>query len=221
MLKVILFDLDGTLLNTLDDITMVMNDLLKKFDCPIHQCDEYRWLVGRGLHNLVYDALPETRKHIADAVYSEAHSIFALRGVGTATLYPEVLETLDALKHAGVLMAVVSNKPHEAVEAIIDELGIRAYFFGVYGGKRHGPLKPHPESVMPAITAVQTLLPHCKLSEIALLGDSNVDIETACNAHIVPLGAGWGFRGVQELTEAGASVILMSIKELLPLIQQL
>ncbi len=221
MLKAILFDLDGTLLNTLDDITLVMNDLLRKFDCPIHRKEDYRWLVGRGLHNLVYDALPETRKDLANAMYKEAHSIFAARGIGTATLYPGVLETLDALKHAGVVMAVVSNKPHEAVEAIIDELGIRAYFFGVYGGQHHVPLKPHPASVLPAIAAIQKLIPHCALSEIALLGDSNVDIETARNAHIVPLGAGWGFRGVQELTEAGASVILMSIKELLPLIHQL
>ncbi|HRV28682.1 MAG TPA: HAD family hydrolase, partial [Spirochaetia bacterium] len=172
----------------------------------------------RGLHNLVYDALPETKKDLAETVYKEAHAIFAQRGVGTATLYPGVMETLDTLKLAGIALAVVSNKPHEAVGAIIDELGIREYFVGVYGGQRHIPLKPHPESIQPAIETVQKLIPHCNLSEIALLGDSNVDMETAHNAHIVPLGAGWGFRGVQELTEAGASVILMSIKELIPLL---
>lgn len=221
MLKAILFDLDGTLLDTLDDITLVMNDLLHKFACPVHSKDEYRRLVGRGLHHLVYDALPATGKQLADEVYAEAYSIFAHRGVGTATLYPEVVATLDTLKQAGIAMAIVSNKPHEAVAAIIDELRIRKYFFGIYGGQQHVPLKPHPEAVLPAITAIQTSIPHCKRSEIALLGDSDVDMVTARNAHIVPLGAGWGFRGVQELTEAGASVMLMSIKELVPLIRLL
>ena len=218
MIKALLFDLDGTLLNTLDDITLVMNELLEAFGCQPHSREAYRWLVGRGLHNLVYDALPEAKKHLADAVYSEAHARFAHRGVGTATLYPGVLETLDTLYNMKIPMAVVSNKPEIAVTEIITELNMNNYFFGIYGGANREFLKPHPQSVLPAITTIQTIIPDCKLSEIALLGDSDVDIVTAKNTGIVPLGAGWGFRGIPELAQAGAAVILMSIQELIPLI---
>lgn len=218
MLRALLVDLDGTLLNTLDDITRVMNEVLATFGCPAHTSNEYRYLVGRGLHALVYDALPEAKKNLADAVYSEAHARFAKRGVGTAVLYPGVLETLEALHAMNIMMAIVSNKPETAVTAIINELQLSRFFFGIYGGTNREFLKPHPQAVLPAITKIQACMPECKLSEIALLGDSDVDMLTARNANIVPLGAGWGFRGIQELTKAGASVILMTIAELVPLI---
>lgn len=217
MIHAIIFDLDGTLLDTLGDIALVMNELLHRYGATSHPIDSYRLLVGRGLNNLVYDALPDNMKNIAETMYQEALDIFSTRGVGTAVLYPGVRETLQALRSKGLPLAVLSNKPEAAVKAIIKELNMEDFFCLIAGANPDTPLKPHPDSVLPIVRYLQSLKPGCEIASIALLGDSDVDMRTAKNAGLLALGAAWGFRGASELAGAGADIMLNTIRDIVPL----
>ena len=217
MIQAVIFDLDGTLLDTLGDIALVMNELLERHGATPHDKDAYRLFVGRGLNNLVYDALPDARKDDAEKLYREALGIFASRGVGIAVLYPGVRETLEALRSKGLPLPLRSNKPEAAVKAIIKELNMEDFFCLIAGATPDIPLKPHPDSVLPIVRQLQRLVPGCASASIAFVGDSDVDMRTAKNAGLYAVGAAWGFRGAAELAEAGADIILAKIRELFPL----
>lgn len=200
MIKAILFDLDGTLLNTLADLAAACNSALRALGYPEHAVAEYADFVGNGRHKLVLRMLPanaacdEAMVAKAEALFDDAYHAHLMDATEP---YPGVPELLDALKAGGLKLGVISNKPDAFVQQIITE-----FFPGVFSvicGGADGVLKPNPAGVNKALERLQ-LKPH----EALYVGDSGVDAETAHNAHMDCCGVTWGFRGKEELLCAGA-----------------
>lgn len=211
MYSLYLFDLDGTLINSLDDLADACNWMLSQSGFPTHSLDEYRHFVGNGVYKLVERALPESHrtpeevtafKAVFDARY-EAHCMDKTRP------YPGVPELLKALKTGGFRLAVLSNKSDAFVQAIVSGIFGAGFFDAVRGQLDGIPKKPAPDGVW-------SLLKELSVSrENALfIGDSDVDILTAKNAGLPSAGAVWGFRGREELQKAGADFLVEAPKEI-------
>jgi len=212
MIHGFIFDLDGTLVDTLADIAKGMNNFLRHKGLAVHPMEEYRRMVGRGLLHLITEAVPQTRRNEAKAWYPEVLAIFEDLGAGSSVPYPGVLDTLEKLASVRIPMAVVSNKPDPVTAQVVAQLFPSIPFALVRGGLDGVPVKPHPAGALEAAAAMGL-----KPEDCGFLGDSDVDMQTALAAGMVPLGAAWGFRTRDELKEAGASRLLDGIQELLAL----
>ena len=194
------FDLDGTLINSLADLADSMNEALRLHGFPTHKADAYRYFVGDGVLLLIKRAAPlncpeETLKRLHEA-FSESYS---RRCFHKTKPYDGCRELLSTLLESGCAVAVLSNKPDEFVGRII-----KRYYPGIpfaeVRGKRPGyEKKPDPKALLQMIERQRVLK-----SECLYIGDSNVDVFTAKNAGIRCCGALWGFRGTEELKKAGA-----------------
>jgi phosphoglycolate phosphatase len=212
--KAVLFDLDGTLLDTLQDLATSGNEVLAGRGLPPHPLDAYRIFIGNGMVNLARDVFPpemrpETEDQIA-AVLDEYRAAYSRNWKNTTVPFPGIAGVLDRLIADAVPIGVVSNKAHDftvqCVEAFLDD-----WKWDVLIGARDGhPRKPDPAGALEA-AAVLGVAPQ----ECLFVGDSDVDMMTARNAGMRAIGVSWGFRPVEELLEAGAEVILGSPAELL------
>lgn len=204
-LKAALFDLDGTLLDTLEDLANATNRALASAAYPVHPVSAYRRFVGNGLRTLVSRALPagEDASFALDELVRRTGENYARDWAETTRPYPHIPELLDTLRGKGIPLAVVTNKPHDWTLLMLDHYFPGQPFAFVQGATPRIPHKPDPAG---ALKAAHNL--NVTPEEAAFLGDSNVDMHTARNAHMLALGAAWGFRGAEELREAGADHIL-------------
>ncbi|WP_320170289.1 HAD family hydrolase [Maridesulfovibrio sp.] len=207
----VIFDLDGTLLYTLEEIATVGNNALAGFGYATHPVSAYRNFVGSGARVLALRILPEeartpeNHERVFAAVLDEFERL-----LNTLTRpYSGIPEVLDLLQVAGKKLAVLSNKPDAFTKAAMAEFLPDTDFFEIRGGSPDFPLKPAPDGAL-AIAANMGIAPE----HIVFVGDSDVDIKTAINAGMIPVGAGWGFRGPEELAAAGASVVFSNPGEL-------
>lgn len=211
MYKVAIFDLDGTLLNTLKDLADACNFALRSHGFSEHQIDEYKYFLGNGAYKLVERALPMDKKdgETVDKVLTEFKKYYEKHKSDFTKPYDGIEELLIALKETGIKTAVVSNKPHEfAVEIVERYFG---KFFDIVFGKREGYLaKPDPTTVIETLNYFK-----CKKEEAVYIGDSDVDMFTGKNAGLFSIGVAWGFRGARELSAAGANKIVYTSEELL------
>jgi phosphoglycolate phosphatase len=202
--KLVMFDLDGTLLDTLADLAHATNGALQQLGFPAHPVDAYRYFVGDGVENLVKRALPE-QNHTPDTIAAcrtLMRAEYARRWADNTIPYPGVPELLTALTQRGIPMAVLSNKPdYFAVEMVAKFLG-DWHFEIVRGALADVPIKPDP---MAALEIVRRL--HIEPAECLYLGDTCTDMRTAVNAGFYPIGATWGFRPAEELLESGAKAL--------------
>ncbi len=209
----VIFDLDGTLLDTLEDLADAMNTVLAEHHWPTHPLDAYRRFVGNGVTMLVRRAMPEEERRedrrVAEIV-SEMREVYARGWANKTKPYHGIDHLLNALRDKSVPMTVLSNKPHDATLAMVDHFFPADLFRMVMGARPDKPRKPDPTTALE--TADHLDLPP---GSILFLGDSDVDIHTANAAGMTPLGAGWGFRGPEELRTAGARVVLDTPMELL------
>lgn len=210
MIKAVIFDLDGTLLNTLTDLANAGNNALTGCGFATHPVDDFKFFVGDGRRNMVLRMLPkeaaENEMIVAKAeqLFDEAYHAHLL---DCTVPYPGVPELLDALKAGGLKLGVVSNKPDEFVQRIVED-----YFPGIFDmvcGQVGGVLKPDPAGVNRVLNALG-LAPH----EALYVGDSGVDVATAHNAHCPVCAVSWGFRPKEELVGAGADQIIDTPLEL-------
>jgi phosphoglycolate phosphatase len=203
--QALIFDLDGTLLDTLDDIANSANSVLSRYGFPTHAVDAYRWFVGDGVTMLMARALPAERR-TDDNITSCAKAFREVyrRNWNVHTRpYNGIPELLNALSARDVEMAVLSNKPHDFTKLCVQEF-LGEWPFEMVLGLRHGvPQKPDPAGAL-KIAARLARAP----ARILYLGDSAVDMKTAVNAGMFPLGALWGFRALEELLENGAGGIV-------------
>ena len=208
--KAAVFDMDGTILNTLADLTDSINAALAHESLPPRTEEEVRAFIGNGAVKLVERAVPpetdgETVRRVLDYYrpYYEAHAQIKTEP------YPGVTEALTALRAAGVLLAVVSNKPDGATQ----KLAAR-YFPGMFSavaGARDGvAVKPAPDLLAEAMRALGV-----RPEETAYVGDSDVDIETAKNAGTACVSVAWGFKGEPFLREHGAALVVRDAAALL------
>lgn len=209
--RVIIFDLDGTLLNTIGDLAAACEDMLRKRNLPQHTLAEYTSFVGNGIRNLVKRSLPEqlrTDDYVeqakADFVEYYTHNIH-----NYTAPYEGITELLAELQSAGVKIAVASNKFHEGTLQLINYFFPNIEFIAVYGNREGYPLKPDAQLIeeIMRIGGVTN-------SECVMVGDSAVDIQTAHNAGIDSIAVSWGFRFMEELEQANPTHIVGSVKEL-------
>jgi phosphoglycolate phosphatase len=215
MIRAIVFDLDGTLVDTLGDIAVLMNGYLRSKAWPEHRLADYRLMVGRGLANLIRAAVPRDQVHGIDELYAEVFAEYEAMGIGSSLPYPGVAETLGILAARGTAMAVVSNKPDPITRNMVETLFPTIRFALIRGGIDGVPAKPDPFSTLEAAKACGVPPMDC-----AFVGDSDVDMATAAAAGMLAIGASWGFRGEKELREAGADIIIGSMDELPALVEK-
>lgn len=210
----VIFDLDGTLVDTLEDIADAMDRVLALEGAPAHTYDEYRYLIGHGIRNLVTAALPEARRddETVDRCYERLIDDYGAKSLVKTRLYDGAADLVRALRQAEVKLAVHSNKADALTRSIVDAL-LDPRDFEVVAGARPGvPLKPDP-AVALEIAAGFDVAP----GRIAYVGDSQVDMRTATASGMIAIGAAWGFRTKDELVGSGAGVVLDRPLELLAL----
>lgn len=196
-----IFDLDGTLADTLYDLADAVNYGLEIIGCPVHPYESYRQFVGNGVQKLCCRALPDGKKDNAGKLLEIFSGYYGTHFLDKTKLYDGMKETLEILAENGVILAVATNKPQNFARQIINKLLPEFDFVKVSGGCAERPKKPDVAIIKEIISEFP------EEENIFMIGDSNVDIQTAENAGIHSIGCAWGFRGVEELTNAGADFI--------------
>ena len=193
-----IFDLDGTLLDTRADIADACNYALRMCGCPERKLEEYNMLVGRGILNLFRGALPEGRKDEETVMKMKEHFVpYYNAHIDNLTRpYDGIMEMLDAIVREGIHLAIASNKYQEGTEALVKKY-FGAYDFVCILGQREGkPIKPDPEIIHEAMES----LPGTTAAEVMYCGDSDVDMQTGIYAGVRTIGVEWGFRTREELS---------------------
>lgn len=213
-LRAVLFDLDGTLLNTLDDLAASVNAALSMHGMAQRTTDEVRRFVGNGVAKLIARAVPEgTDAEETKAVLASFVEYYQQHDRDCTRPYDGVTELLDALCARGVKCAVISNKIEPAVVALCAEY-FEERIAQAVGDAPGRPVKPAPDGVMEAMARLGVSAEEC-----VYVGDSDVDIHTAHNAGLMGVGVTWGFRDEALLREAGADAVCHTAAELLALLE--
>jgi len=216
-LKAILFDLDGTLLNTLVSLANCFNRVLAAEGYPIHAVQAYRHFIGDGARQCVIRCLPEHVQddETIDHVLGLQQADYRLSWQQDVELYKGIDALLADLQSRGLPMAVLSNKDHAFVERCIEHFFERDTFVAVQGYSPSVPHKPDPTGAKQLIAQLGKGSPGIAPSNMALLGDTAVDIHTANAAEMCSIGALWGFRDREELEAAGANYLVNSPQDVL------
>ena len=210
----IIFDLDGTLLDTLQDIAGAANDVLIEHGWPIHPVDAYRFFVGSGVGHLMHCAVPEEYRDTgSDELVTVFRQKYSSKWRNHTKPYHGVPELLDAAAERGLKMSILSNKPDHFTREFVAELLPHWHFECVFGRRPDVPRKPDPTSTL-EITRAMSADP----SRMLFVGDSAVDMQTAIAAGIFPVGVLWGFRPRSELEAGGAKALLERPIELVDLL---
>lgn len=210
--EAVIFDLDGTLLDTLEDLCDSTNFALSKFGYPERTLKEVRSFVGNGIGKLIERALSGGIENgDYNAVLEEFKCHYAANCNNKTKAYPGIYALLDALKTSGIKMAVVSNKVDSAVKELCERY-FNGYFEVTVGEREGVRRKPSPDSVLAAINILNTKTEHA-----VYIGDSEVDIETARNSDMDFIAVSWGFRERHQLSAIGNFTIADTAEELLAL----
>ena len=211
----VVFDLDGTLADTAEDLSDAMNRVLRGRGFAVHDVDAYKQMVGKGIRNLVTVALPPGARDEATvtACNDELLADYGEHCLVKTRLYPGITELLGALKAEGIPLAVFSNKAEDLTRRIVGALTAPGVFVAVVGARAGRPLKPDPT---PALRLAELL--GSAPARVAYVGDSDTDMRTAVAAGMQPVGVSWGFRSPAELVEHGAAVVLDHPTQLLDLL---
>lgn len=203
--KAAVFDLDGTLLNTLEDIADSVNTMLSSHQFPRHSYETYKYLVGDGLTELVTRAIPsENRtKEITDICIKEAFAEYQQHWNVKTKIYKGIPELLSGLRSKGLNLTILSNKPDELTQKTVKHFLSDFPFKLVIGESPKFPKKPDPESTL-YIAKTLNLSP----SECVYFGDTSIDMKTAKSAGMFAVGVLWGFRKARELAEYGANLLI-------------
>ncbi len=201
----VIFDLDGTILNTIDDLAAATNHALQSLGFPQHGLWVYPDMVGNGVGRLMERALPEDARNekTINAMLAAFKEYYGEHCCDATRPYPGIPELLEELSARGVNLAVTSNKYQEAVTKLIHHYFPTANFRAILGNEEGIPRKPDPSIVFKALSICPT-----PKSEVLYVGDSGVDMETARRACIESVGVSWGFRSIHELKEAYADHIV-------------
>lgn len=213
--RAVLFDMDGTLLNTLTDIAKSTNRVLAERDYPQHPEADYKYFVGEGARKLITDVLPNnalTDQNINECLQA-FEADYSVNWKTNTRPYNGIETLLNELTTAGMKMTILSNKPHHITMECVTEMLAQWKFEVVFGQRDHISPKPDPTAAL-EIADILDIPP----SEFLYLGDTKIDMATANSAGMYAVGAVWGFRPRQELIDSGAKTIIDKPEELLDLL---
>ena len=217
MYNTLIFDLDGTLLNTLEDLANACNYALTSLEFRTYKIEEYNKFIGGGRRKLIERILPEESNDIetvekAIALFDDYYSKHM---IDMTKPYDGIENLLNELKEKDYNLAVVSNKPHGFTVDVVEKY-FKNIFTVVYGQRDNVEVKPNPASIYEVIEDFNVGKEQC-----IYIGDSDIDVHTAINADITSIGVAWGFRGQGELEEAGADHIINHPNEMINLIKSI
>lgn len=213
--KGVIFDLDGTLLYTLRDLTNSVNAALSRAGLPVHDEQEYKYYVGDGVEELARRVLPEMLRNgeaIAKLV-ADIRQEYSQRWADTTRPYDGIPELLDTLVARRIKMGILSNKPDDSTQATVKKLLDRWRFDVVIGVSPSVPRKPDPTAAL-KIAKEMGIAP----KEILYVGDTDTDMKTAVGAGMHPVGVLWGYRTAEELKANGARELIQEPEELLSIL---
>ncbi len=212
MKKLAIFDLDGTLLNTIGDLADAVDYVMRSRNLPEHTNQEYRQMVGGGIKRLVERALPkhlaENEQYVEDCVAQFRR--YYVDNIDRHTIpYEGIPELLRKLQKEGVMMAVASNKFQHGTDRLVAKFFGDIEFIAIEGNREGAPLKPDPAIIDNILQKAGV-----ERSDAVMVGDSGIDIRTAAAAGIDSIGVSWGFRFAEELYDAGATTVVTTTEEL-------
>ncbi|HEY1406955.1 MAG TPA: HAD family hydrolase [Spirochaetota bacterium] len=211
--KGIIFDLDGTLVDSLEDLANSVNGMLEHYNFPLHSIDAYQYFVGEGVIVLIKRALPPEFAADEDFVLnclSIVNEEYMNRWSDKTRPYKGIPELLQRIHDNGIKIAVLSNKPHKFTTLIVPHFFPDIQFDVIFGAREGIPRKPDPTA---AIEILEKLDLHP--NQCVYVGDSNIDMKTGRAAGMFTVGVSWGFRPEKELREAGADRVISSPDEIL------
>lgn len=209
--KGIIFDLDGTLVNSIEDIADAMNIMLLSYNYPVHSYETYKKFVGSGLRSLVIKALPEAHRDNAqiNLCFDAMKDIYSNHCTIKTRPYDGVMDLLDQLKLRRIKLSILSNKADVLTKKVASHL-FPDYFETVAGLTTEALKKPNPVVALD-ISKTMGIAPE----DLIFIGDTGIDIQTAKNANMLAIGVSWGFRSKEELNKSGAKHILNQPSDLL------
>lgn len=216
MKKLCIFDLDGTLVNSIEDIAFAVNRGLRIMGLPERPLSAFNLFVGDGMYKLCERALPENSKERVQELLTLYNDYYIEHCCVLTKPYDGIPQVLEELKLYGIKIAVLSNKPHPQTMNVIEKLFGDDIFDYVLGQKPEFPVKPNPAALLHVLESVGV-----SRDASVNIGDSNVDIILGRNSGIDSIGAAWGFRGREELIDAGAERIADTPSQICDLIKQI
>lgn len=213
--KGIIFDLDGTLLNTIEDLTDSVNDVMADYHFPQHDVKTCKMMVGNGFRKLIMRALPkekQTDEEFIDDAQKKFAQAYQKRYLNKTVPYEGILQLLNELVQKGIQIAVNSNKRSDYTNALVDKFFSDYKMIAVYGEReKEGiPKKPDPTAALEIADRM-----HLDIEEVLYVGDSKTDMHTGQNAGMDTIGVSWGFRGPEELKENKATYIVEKPEDIL------
>lgn len=210
--NLIIFDLDGTLLNTYEDLGIAVNYVLETYHFPTHDLNAYKTFIGNGIDNLLKTCLPKdfSDEKLFQIIRKDFVEFYEGNKFNHTHIYDGILELLYELKSKNIKLAIASNKYHEATVELVNRYFSEIQFDVIFGHRQDEPKKPDPKILLDILT--QT---NFSDSEAIFVGDSSVDIKTAHNANIESIGVTWGFRSEQELRNHQADFIVHQPSQIL------
>lgn len=216
--KAVIFDLDGTLLDSLDDLADTLNTVLLSHAFETHDREKIRQMVGYGMKELVRKALPpnlRNRHELLETLQKEMHDRYAANWQNKTKPYPEIPPLLDWLGKTSIKKGVLSNKPDRFTKMCVETLLFSWQFDCVMGERPGIRLKPDPEGALVMAREMQ-VAPH----EVLYIGDGETDMQTATAAGMYPLGVLWGFRTKEALLKSGAKSLAATAREIIELLTE-
>lgn len=215
MKKLVIFDLDGTLLNTIYDLAQSTNFALTENGFPTHEVAEYNYFVGNGINKLFERALPEGKRTEANIAHIREKFLihYDQHNADKSRPYEGIPELLESLDKRGILLAVASNKYQAATEKLVAHFFPQIHFAAIFGQREGVPTKPNPQIVEDILG-----ITNIGINETLYVGDSGVDMQTALNSKVEACGVTWGFRPIEELEQFHPAHIVHTPEEILKLI---
>lgn len=212
MINTIIFDLDGTLVDSLVDLANTTNQILQEYNYPTYPVDKYRHFVGNGIIKLIERVLPQGNKEKVTEFKKRFDQLYEQKCLENTKPYPGIKELINDLVNKGYNLAVVTNKPHDHAVKIVKTLFPDCFDY-VFGNNPLQPKKPDP-----CLTNLAINLLDVKKNQVVYIGDSDVDMQTALNTKVKSIGVAWGFRGREELLASGADAIANQASDIMEII---